>query len=306
MTGLTIILLILIALTIIAVAMAALRLREEARVQRRMREAGEVLRSQLPDEDEKRGVLGDWLFRAGFRHPLAEWLFLLAVVVMLVLGLSIAYVLLQGGFIAAGTMALGDGSTGLGALLVPLVMVLPWLLVVILVAVPFLVVAGNRRRLVAQAEFDLPLYLELLAALCHAGLSLDMAVQRILKTQRVDRVLGREFRTMQKEILAGRGRVNAMRRSARRIDVYSYTIFTSAIIQAEQLGASIAEALRGQAETIRQRRRDMALSRAMSAPSRLLLPLALCFLPAMFLFALGPSLFYLLQFLEQMMSQTPG
>ena len=65
-----------------------------------------------------------------------------------------------------------------------------------------------------------------------------------------------EFRTFQAEVLAGRPRVECLRRIARRLDVTSVTIFISALVQAEQIGSGMAEVLRSQADDLRQRRRE--------------------------------------------------
>ena len=70
-----------------------------------------------------------------------------------------------------------------------------------------------------------------------------------------DRPLSSELINFQGDVLAGIPRVQALRQLARRVDVPSLTRFTSALIQAEQAGASMAETLQHQADDLRQRRR---------------------------------------------------
>ena len=87
-----------------------------------------------------------------------------------------------------------------------------------------------------------------------------------------DRPLGREFRTYQSDLLAGRTRVESLRRVAHRLEVSSVTILVSALVQAEQLGSGIAQALRRQADDLRDRRRERANAFAMALPVNRMIP----------------------------------
>jgi tight adherence protein C len=140
-------------------------------------------------------------------------------------------------------------------------------------------------------ERDLPVTLELLATLAEAGLGFDAALDRILTSQPSYRVLVQEFRTFQAEVLAGRPRVDCLRRIARRLDVTAVTILISALVQAEQIGSGVAEVLRSQADDLRQRRRERAIEFSMALPVKLLFPLVICFLPGILLFTLGPAFY---------------
>ena len=96
-------------------------------------------------------------------------------------------------------------------------------------------------------EQDLPLTLELFATMAEAGLGFDAALTRIVRAQGTDRALVAEFVNFQHDMLGGIPRAQALRQLARRVDVPSLTSFTSALIQAEQVGASMAETLQHQA-----------------------------------------------------------
>jgi pilus assembly protein TadC len=98
-----------------------------------------------------------------------------------------------------------------------------------------------------------------------------------------------EFRTFQGELLAGRPRVQCLRRLARRVDVTSFTVFISALVQSEQVGSGMAEVLRRQADDLRDRRRERALAVAATLPVKLVFPLIICFLPGIFVVTLGPT-----------------
>ena len=116
-----------------------------------------------------------------------------------------------------------------------------------------------------------------------------------------DRPLAREFRTYQSDLLAGRTRVESLRRLARRLDVSSVTILVSALVQAEQLGSGISEALRRQADDLRDRRRERANAFAMALSVKRMIPLVVCFMPGIFVWTVGPALTRLFQLADTFM-----
>ena len=110
---------------------------------------------------------------------------------------------------------------GVGDLLVPIAYLAPWTVFLILVLMPWLVIRRSRRQRVEEVEQDLPISLELLATLSEAGLGFDAALSRVLDSVTEDRPLAREFRTYQSDLLAGRTRVESLRRLAHRLEVSS-------------------------------------------------------------------------------------
>jgi pilus assembly protein TadC len=171
----------------------------------------------------------------------------------------------------------------------------PWLLLLILAALPWLAVRRARRQRVEQIEQDLPIALDLLATLSEAGLAFDAGLARLLETKLADRPLAREFRSYQSDVLSGRTRVEALRRLSRRVEISSMSILVSALVQAEQLGTGIALVLRRQADDLRSRRRERANAFAMTLPVKRMFPLVTCFLPGLFVWTLGPALAQLFQ-----------
>jgi tight adherence protein C len=85
----------------------------------------------------------------------------------------------------------------------------------------------------------------------------------------------------------------------------SLTGFTSALIQAEQVGASMAETLQHQATDLRQRRREQALLQAQALPVKLVFPLVICFLPGIFVSTLAPVLYQMIQVAASVVRTTP-
>ena len=245
--------------------------------------------------DPASGWLSEWLYLAGFRSPNAAAIFVTINLGILLLGAVIMYQLYASGAPEQGANLLRSIPGGVGNVMVPFVMASPWLMLLMVAGIPLLFVRQVRRRRVEQVEEDLPLTLDLLNTLAQAGIGFDSALDRIITAQPADRFLGQEMRTFQYDILAGRPRIDSLRRLSRRLRVPSFSTFISAIIQSEQVGAGIAQTLRVQANEFRSRRREKASAAALSVPSKLILPMVIGFLPGVFIALLGPMLYQALQ-----------
>lgn len=257
------------------------------------------------DPLDEQALLGHWLYLAGFRAPGAVIGFISLEVIALGVGLVLAYVLISSGLVERSSHLLAAIPGAIDDLFHALVLASPWIILAVLVALPWLVVYDARKRRVVHVEQDLPIVLELLSTLSEAGLGFDAALDRVLTAQPADRVLTREFRTFQGEVLAGRSRVQCLRRLSRRVELPTLSIFVSALVQAEQVGSGVADVLRTQAEDLRGRRRERALTLASSLPVKMLFPLIVCFLPAIFVLTLGPILLQFIQMADTFMRH-PG
>ncbi len=247
------------------------------------------------------GLLQRWLFLAGFRNEAAAAVFILASLLAAALGLGLVVAMLASDLLVwvARNAALVPG--GLGEVAASIAYLAPWLVFLVFASAPILVVRRARRRRVEAVERDLPLTLDLLATLSDAGMSFDAGLARVMDTQVAVRPLGREIRTFQSDLIAGRSRIEALRRLARRLEVQGVTILVSALVQAEQLGSGIAEVLRRQAEDLRMRRRERANAFAMTLPVKRMFPLVICFLPGIFVWTLGPFFAQLFQMADSLM-----
>lgn len=255
---------------------------------------------------ETRSWLGWWLFRAGHRSPHSVAWFLLATVVCMLFAVFVAYAIYASRVITLLETLLKAIPGNVGEVFLPLVWVSPFLAVATLGAFPALIVRARRRKRVTMIEQDLPLTLDLLATLAEAGLSFDAALDRVLETQRRERPLAEDFRLFRLEILTGRARVDSLRRLNLHVNVAWFSIFVSALIHAEQVGAGLASTLRAQADDLRSRRRERALAMAMAVPVKLLFPLIICFLPGIMIASLGPIIFQIVQVLDQFLSAGLG
>ncbi len=246
-------------------------------------------------------ALRRWLLLAGYRNRAAPATFVAATVAAACFGLLTIYLCSRLGVMDAVRRNLELLPPAVGDLFLPVAQVAPWLLFLMFAAMPWLAVRRTRRERVERVEQDLPIALELLSTLSEAGLGFDAALSHILESAVEDRPLAREFRTYQADLLAGRSRVEALRRLASRLEVSSMTILVSALAQAEQLGAGIAEALHRQAADLRDRRRERANAFAMALPVKRMFPLVVCFMPGIFIWTLGPFFVQLFQIADNLM-----
>jgi len=182
-----------------------------------------------------------------------------------------------------------------GQVLVPLVQVAGWITFLLFVACPFLVVRAARRQRVEAVQRELPTFLELLATLAEAGLGFDAAINEILESDHGEGLLADEFRSFQRETLSGVPRVTCLRRLAKRIEVPVFSTFVSSLVQAERGGLGLADVLRVQSDDMRNRRKENALAKAQALPVKLVFPLVICFLPALFVLTLGPAFYSLIR-----------
>lgn len=143
---------------------------------------------------------------------------------------------------------------------------------------------SSRQREIARS---LPDALDLLTICVEAGLGFDGAIARV--AEKWNDELSREFRRVLQEIQLGKLRREALRGMANRVEVPEVSTFVAAIVQAEELGVSIAKVLRIQADEMRRRRRQRAEELARQAPIKMLPAIAFLIFPAIFVVLLGPA-----------------
>lgn len=275
----------------------ALRWMERQRVRERLFAGAEpaTAPAAYSGAAEPDGVFARWLLLAGYPAPGAANMFLSLTALTTCVGATLAWVVHRSGLADAAIRFASLVPGGVGDLVAPVLQVAPWIVLLMFAVTPWAVVSRARTARVAEVERDLPMALELLATLGEAGLGFDAALDRILEGQPPGRALADELKTYHRDALAGVPRVQALRGVARRLDVPSVSVLISALVQAEQIGSSLTEALRRQADDLRNRRRERALMKAEALPVKLVFPLVICFLPGIFVVTLGPAFYQFLQ-----------
>lgn len=133
----------------------------------------------------------------------------------------------------------------------------------------------------------LPDALDLLTICVEAGLGFDSAMGKVF--EKWDNDLALAFGRVLREIQLGKGRRDALKDMAERMDVPDVTSFTAAIIQADSLGVSMSQILRVQSDQMRVKRRQRAQEKAQAAPIKMMIPLVFLIFPSLWIVLLGPA-----------------
>jgi len=156
---------------------------------------------------------------------------------------------------------------------------------------PSLWLGGRIRQRQDEIVKTLPDALDLLTISVEAGLPFDGAMQRV--ADKWDNELSRGFQRVLNELRVGKSRAEALKDMADRADVPDVTSFVAALIQADQLGISIAKVLRIQSEQMRIKRRQRAEEKAHQAPIKMLMPMTFLIFPTILIVILGPAVLML-------------
>jgi tight adherence protein C len=168
---------------------------------------------------------------------------------------------------------------------------LPLLLIAVVVVVAYFVpdLLLYSRGLERQQAIQLELAdtLDQMTIAVEAGLGFESAMVRAGRNGKGP--LAQELvRTLQ-DISLGQPRRDAYLALAERTDVQDLGRFVRAVLQADAYGVSIADVLRVQSHEMRLKRRQRAEEKAMKLPVKVIFPLILCILPALFVVVLGPA-----------------
>jgi tight adherence protein C len=244
---------------------------------------------QLGEQMVRRGGLDldGWskrLVQAGFWNPEAPRIFfgvrVVLTVGLVVLGLAVGAILKLR---LAPTLVIAPTLGGLG-----------WL-------VPSWYVLQRRGKRRAEIQLALADALDLLVACVEAGIGLNQALSRVAdEIRNISAALSAELVLVNLEIRAGTARDQALRNFAERTDVEDIGALVSTLIQTERFGTSVGRALRVQAETLRQKRRQRAEEAAAKTTIKLVFPLVFFVFPALFVVILGPAAIQILQALADL------
>jgi tight adherence protein C len=145
--------------------------------------------------------------------------------------------------------------------------------------------AGVKRQALIRAQ--LPDAMDMLTICVEAGLGFDAALAQVARNS--NGALAAELARALQEMQIGKSRSEALRSMAGRTTAPELRAFASALVQASELGISVASVLREQAKEMRLRRRQWAEEQAQKVPVKILFPLLFCLFPALFVVIMGPA-----------------
>ncbi len=177
----------------------------------------------------------------------------------------------------------------------PFQLIVMGLLVSMAIGTPYLILARkvkSRQKKIIQA---LPDALDLMVTCMEAGLAADAAFAKV--AEKTSGPISETFTLYLRQVGLGRPRREALAYVADRTGVQVLVRLAAAVVQAETVGTSLGDVLRMQAEDLRMARREKARQAAMRAPVLMVIPLVVCFLPAMGVVIIVPSVLNLMGFL---------
>jgi tight adherence protein C len=182
-----------------------------------------------------------------------------------------------------GSALAGKPLTGLGAIMFPLVLCGFGLIA------PRSFIDNRAAARRVQMEQEFPDALDLLVVCVEAGLGLEAAFVRVGQEVRESHPrVSEEFGRLADEMSAGRGRADALRAMADRLNVDTVKAFVALLIQTDALGVSIAQSLRTYSVEMREHRFLKAEEKAMRIPVLMTMPLVACFMPVIIVALLLP------------------
>jgi tight adherence protein C len=133
----------------------------------------------------------------------------------------------------------------------------------------------------------LPSSIDLISVGAEAGMGFDQVLNYVRR--RTKGPLADEFGATLNEIRLGKTRIEALNNLVYRTGLDDMKVFVGAVVQSFQLGTSIVETLRIQADSIRLKQRQRAQEQAMKTPVKMLIPLVFFIFPALLVVILGPA-----------------
>jgi tight adherence protein C len=146
---------------------------------------------------------------------------------------------------------------------------------------------ANRKLILRRG---IPDVLDLMIVCLKSGLSLPGTIQRVTEEISIAHpLLGTELRVVQREIELGASIERAFRDFAMRAELDVLRSLSTLIRESQRFGAELVVALRTHAENMRYQREQNAEEQAQRASVKILFPMLLLILPAVFVVLAGPA-----------------
>jgi tight adherence protein C len=163
---------------------------------------------------------------------------------------------------------------------------------------PDFVLRRKIRKRQEEITDSLPDGLDLLVVCVEAGLGLNAAFIKITEEFVLSSpALSEEFDIVNREMVAGKPRQDALRALTERTGVEDVKSLVAMLVQTEKLGTSLAQSLRVHSDSLRLRRRQKAEEAAAKTTIKLVFPLVFLMFPALFIVILGPGVLQVISIL---------
>jgi tight adherence protein C len=233
-----------------------------------------VIRRLMPADMSKISALRRRLVGAGFHRPSAIGFYYASRISMAVL------------FVVLFAVAAPLISTRLPEQAVP---VLGLAVAAVAFYLPDYWLAMRTRSLQQQYRDGFPDALDLLVVSVEAGLSLVAAINRVgQEIGHAHPALAEILSMMALELRAGGTRADTLRNLAERMGIDEVRSMVTLLLQSEELGTSVAEALRLYSEDMRAMRMLRAEAKAQALPVKLAIPLGFFVFPTMMIVIMLP------------------
>ena len=148
---------------------------------------------------------------------------------------------------------------------------------------------GERQKAI---ENGFPDSLDLMLVCVEAGQSLDQSIIRVAREMRSGfPELAEEFELVSYEMKAGKDKTLVLRDMSERCGVADVTSFVTVLIQSQQFGTSIADALRIYSSEMRDKRVMRAEEKANTLPTKMTLATMMLTVPPLLIILIGPSIY---------------
>ena len=142
--------------------------------------------------------------------------------------------------------------------------------------------------------------LDMMLVCVEAGQSLDQSIIRVgQELKSGSPALAEEFVTVSHEMKAGKDKTQVLRDMSERCGVSDIASFVTVLIQSQQFGTSIAEALRVFSAEMRDKRVMRAEEKANTLPTKMTLATMMLTVPPLLIILIGPSIYNIYETLNQ-------
>ena len=154
---------------------------------------------------------------------------------------------------------------------------------------PRILVKNAAIKRIEDLTLTFPDALDMMLICVQGGIGLEQTVDRVAtEVSEHSPILAEELGILSAEMAMLNDRRSALSEFGKRVGGHGKS-FATALIQAEQYGTSVSQALRVLADELRDIRMANAETKAASLPPKLTVPMILFFLPSLFIIILGPA-----------------